>query len=220
MGSGSLYTTLTNTFWRELVIAGLGALVGGAVFIKLIKYVSPKTMQLWGFVVLAVLLLITGVVLLASETGTSAFIVLYIIIQLNFSLGPNTTTYLTTVELFPTRFRCTCNGLSAAAGKLGGIAAQIIITFAPHLQALIGPAKSSQDLPSSAGTAGTDARTLGTLFAVFCIFPALGAALTWFLGPDSRDKHGRPRSLETLAKGYKHLRELKGETDPADRDDG
>jgi MFS transporter, PHS family, inorganic phosphate transporter len=30
-------------------------------------------------------------------------------------------------EVFPTRFRCTCHGISAAAGKLGSILAQLIV---------------------------------------------------------------------------------------------
>ena len=203
-----------DTIWHNLVITGIGALVGGAAFIKLIKYVTPKTMQVWGFVVLTALLLVTGIVLLASKTGSSAFIVLYVLVQLNFSLGPNTTTYLIPAELFPTRFRCTCHGLSAAAGRLGGITAQLIVTLSPFAQSLIGPptSKVSAELQSS------NIQTVGRLFAVLCIFPALGAALSWFLTPETRDKHGNARSLETLAKGNAHLKKLNREADPEDID--
>ena len=212
----SIYTKLIDTVWRDLVITGIGALVGGAIFIKLIKYVSPKTMQKWGFVVLAGLLLVTGIVLLVSGTGTSAFIVLYVLIQLSFSLGPNATTYLIPAELFPTRFRCTCHGLSAAAGRLGSIAAQLIVSVSSFGQALSSEgSKGSKDVDLDQN----DARTLGVLFAVLCIFPALGAVLTWLLTTETRDKYGKPRSLETLAKGYKHLKKLKGETDPDDREE-
>lgn len=206
--SYQLYDALVTTFWRELVLTGTGALAGGAAFIKLIKHVSPKTMQVWGFAVLTVLLLVTGVVLIASNTGTSAVIFLYVLIQLNFSLGPNTTTYLIPAELFPTRFRCTCHGLSAAAGRLGGIVAQLIVTLSPFGQALVRVSPGSD--PS---------QTLGRLFAVLCIFPALGTGLTWWLTPETRDKHGNPRSLETLAKGYEHLKKLGREADPEDRED-
>ena len=196
-------------------MTGVGALVGGAVFIKLIKHVSPKTMQGWGFVVLTILLLVTAVVLLVCGTETSAFVVLYILVQLNFSLGPNTTTYLIPAELFPTRFRCTCHGLSAAAGRLGGITAQLIVTLSPFGQPLMTTSPSTNEDLSSIGLR---APTLGKLFAILCIFPAFGAGLTWLFTPETRDKHGKPRSLETLAKGYGHLKRLKGETDPDDKE--
>ena len=32
-------------------------------------------------------------------------------------------------ELFPTRFRCTCHGISAASGKLGSILAQCFLGY-------------------------------------------------------------------------------------------
>ena len=41
---------------------------------------------------------------------------------LNF--GPNTTTFIIPGELFPTRYRSTCHGLSAASGKVGAIISQ------------------------------------------------------------------------------------------------
>ena len=30
-------------------------------------------------------------------------------------------------EIFPTRYRCSCNGISAAAGKLGSVIAQVAL---------------------------------------------------------------------------------------------
>jgi PHS family inorganic phosphate transporter-like MFS transporter len=33
-------------------------------------------------------------------------------------------------EVFPTKYRCTCNGISAAAGKLGSIIAQVFLAYA------------------------------------------------------------------------------------------
>lgn len=31
-------------------------------------------------------------------------------------------------EAFPTRYRCTCHGISAASGKLGSVLGQVVIT--------------------------------------------------------------------------------------------
>ncbi|KAI9217790.1 hypothetical protein BC828DRAFT_351141, partial [Blastocladiella britannica] len=51
------------------------------------------------------------------------FFVLYVAANFFFNYGPNSTTFIIPAELFPTRFRSTCHGLSAAAGKAGAIAA-------------------------------------------------------------------------------------------------
>jgi PHS family inorganic phosphate transporter-like MFS transporter len=39
--------------------------------------------------------------------------------------GPNTTTFVIPGEAFPTRYRSTAHGISAASGKLGAIVAQV-----------------------------------------------------------------------------------------------
>jgi MFS transporter, PHS family, inorganic phosphate transporter len=50
-------------------------------------------------------------------------------IQLIGIAGPNATTFITPAEVYPTRIRATAHGLSAAAGKIGAIVAQVV--FAP-----------------------------------------------------------------------------------------
>jgi hypothetical protein len=42
------------------------------------------------------------------------------------NFGPNVTTFVIPGEVFPTRYRATGHGISAACGKLGAIVAQII----------------------------------------------------------------------------------------------
>ena len=42
------------------------------------------------------------------------------------NFGPNVTTFVIPGEVFPTRYRATGHGFSAACGKLGAIVAQII----------------------------------------------------------------------------------------------
>lgn len=49
---------------------------------------------------------------------------LYIIGQFLFNAGPNTTTFVVPGECFPTRYRSSGHGLSAAMGKIGAIVAQ------------------------------------------------------------------------------------------------
>jgi PHS family inorganic phosphate transporter-like MFS transporter len=59
------------------------------------------------------------------ETSNALFIVLYTITQIFFNFGPNTTTFIVPGECFPTRYRSTAHGISAASGKVGSIVAQV-----------------------------------------------------------------------------------------------
>jgi len=49
------------------------------------------------------------------------------LIQLFFNWGPNATTFIVPGECFPTRYRSTSHGISAASGKIGSIIAQSAI---------------------------------------------------------------------------------------------
>ncbi|KAL5713818.1 Inorganic phosphate transporter 1-4 [Ranunculus cassubicifolius] len=49
------------------------------------------------------------------------FIVMYALTFFFANFGPNATTFIVPAEIFPARFRSTCHGISAAAGKLGAI---------------------------------------------------------------------------------------------------
>ncbi|XP_057726772.1 low affinity inorganic phosphate transporter 8-like [Arachis stenosperma] len=49
------------------------------------------------------------------------FALLYGVTLFFANFGPNSTTFIVPAELFPARFRSTCHGLSAAAGKSGAI---------------------------------------------------------------------------------------------------
>lgn len=57
-----------------------------------------------------------------SETASSGgLITLFTLSQLVLGAGPNITTFLNPVELFPTRVRGSTHGISAAAGKCGAV---------------------------------------------------------------------------------------------------
>jgi MFS transporter, PHS family, inorganic phosphate transporter len=43
------------------------------------------------------------------------------------NFGPNTTTFIVPGEVFPTRYRSTGHGVSAACGKIGAIISQALI---------------------------------------------------------------------------------------------
>lgn len=54
-----------------------------------------------------------------------AFVFLYCMANFFQNFGPNTTTFIIPGEVFPTRYRSTGHGISAASGKLGAIVAQV-----------------------------------------------------------------------------------------------
>ncbi|KAI9122642.1 hypothetical protein K1719_006482 [Acacia pycnantha] len=49
------------------------------------------------------------------------FVAVYALTFFFANFGPNATTFIVAVEVFPARFRSTCHGISAASGKLGAI---------------------------------------------------------------------------------------------------
>ena len=129
--------------------------------------------------------------------------------MLMFALGPNTLTFIVRssghvplnpdanhslkipAEIFPTRYRGTCHGLSAAAGKLGSIIVQIILYGAQGWILR----------PNSAG--------LGWLFIIFAFIMTSGSFFAWAWLPEVQeyvtDDKGKEilqnKSLEDLAQG-------------------
>ena len=48
------------------------------------------------------------------------------------NFGPNTTIFIVPGEIFPTRFRTTCHGISSAVGKVGAIIGSVGFLWALH----------------------------------------------------------------------------------------
>lgn len=95
-------------------------------------------------------------------------------------------------EIFPTRYRGTCHGISAGAGKLGSILVQI---FSTYYKFGTGPGKQ-------------ETRRHGWILIVFSACMIVGAVVTHFWIPRIQDKGsrarlwgGRAETLETLALG-------------------
>jgi PHS family inorganic phosphate transporter-like MFS transporter len=77
-----------------------------------------------GFFLLTVIFVVIGFAY--HELSSKTLLALYILAQFFFNFGPNTTTFIIPGECFPTRYRSTGHGISAAAGKIGAIIAQVI----------------------------------------------------------------------------------------------
>jgi PHS family inorganic phosphate transporter-like MFS transporter len=191
-----VYSSLRDNSLHTLVMVSIGAIVGGAGMIKVIKYASPKVLQFWGFVVLFVLFIVTGSAWTKLlESSRSGLIVLYVLCQIAFNLGPNVTTFIIPAEIFPTRYRCTCHGISAAAGKLGSWLAQIFLAFA---------FKSSDQHQQL----NRERDYFGNVLLVMGGFMIAGAVTTYFFIPETRDHNNRSRTLEELSGGRAKLEKL------------
>ncbi|KAI0749616.1 phosphate transporter [Daedaleopsis nitida] len=123
-----VYHTLRNLSLGNLILS-LAGLVPGywAAFLVIDKW-GRKPMQFMGFSVLAVLFLVMGFAyknMIATSGGKAAFVVLYCLANFFQNFGPNTTTFIVPGEVFPTRYRATAHGISAASGKFGAVVAQI-----------------------------------------------------------------------------------------------
>lgn len=104
--------------------------------------IGRKTIQLMGFIILTIVFIIIGFAydpLLKSNNGLLG---LYVVAQFFFNFGPNATTFIVPGECFPTRYRSTSHGISAASGKVGAIIAQCV--FGPLVHK---GAKNSSDTP-------------------------------------------------------------------------
>jgi len=124
--------------WKEAVFATLCscmAIPGYLLSIAFIDRLGRYTVQLWGFVAMAVNFFAVAY-LLGLDLPPSARWTMLVCFGFTFlfsNFGPNTTTFMLPAEVYPTVVRATCHGLSAAAGKLG--AAIGTVAFSPAEEA-------------------------------------------------------------------------------------
>ncbi|OLN97524.1 Repressible high-affinity phosphate permease 1 [Colletotrichum chlorophyti] len=120
----TFYKKLHNQAVGMIILACAGSIPGYWASVFTIDTFGRKPIQIMGFFVLTVLFCILGFML--HSLSETVFLALYIMGQFFFNFGPNTTTFIVPGECFPTRYRSTGHGISAAMGKVGAILAQII----------------------------------------------------------------------------------------------
>lgn len=205
----TVYNQLFDTSVRGLVILNIGSFVGGLLFILFSHRIDRVALQKYMFLALAALFIALGSMFINLYSGPPAVVTLYIIGQILFNFGmssrsnatsisstnnlpgPNATTYMIPAEIFPTRYRGTCHGISAGAGKLGSILVQIFSTYYRF-----------------GGADVTSTRRHGIILFVFSACMIIGAVVTHFWIPPLQQKKGsnliwggKPYTLETLALG-------------------
>ncbi len=94
--------------------------VGYGLAVLSIDRIGRKPLQIGGFLVMGLALLIGALEGSSlSLFGLSSVLAVFYVAE---NMGPNTTTWVYPVELFPTRIRGTGHGFAATVGKLGAVA--------------------------------------------------------------------------------------------------
>ncbi|KAI0709941.1 inorganic phosphate transporter [Earliella scabrosa] len=123
-----VYQALRNLSLGNLILSLAGLVPGYWAAFYFIDRWGRKPIQFMGFSVLTVLFIVMGFAykkMIASSGGRAAFVVLYCFANFFQNFGPNTTTFIVPGEAFPTRYRATAHGISAASGKFGAVVAQL-----------------------------------------------------------------------------------------------
>jgi len=172
----------------------IGSFAGGLLLILFANRLNKVSIQKYSFLFLAALFIALGIVFITVHEEGPLAIVLIAVGQLAFNFGPNSTTYQLPAELFPTRYRCSCHGISAAMGKLGSILVQIFGLYYKF---------------GSSSPGADQTKRYGTILIVFSAAMILGALLTHFWIPEVQETNkgglwaGKPKTLEVLALGRK-----------------
>jgi PHS family inorganic phosphate transporter-like MFS transporter len=123
-----VYENLYNICVGNLILSVAGLIPGYWVSFLFIDSWGRKPIQLMGFTLLTILFVIMGFAydtLISTPSSQKAFVFLYCLTNFFQNFGPNTTTFVIPGEAFPTRYRSTAHGISAASGKFGAIVAQV-----------------------------------------------------------------------------------------------
>ena len=115
-------TNVQRVSGQELIALSMG-LPACILTILLLKRAGTKTLQVYGFVLIAFMFILLAALFTplkrASPQGLYA---IYCFLLFSLSFGPNVTTYVLPAETYPKEVRATLNGISAAMGKLGAVA--------------------------------------------------------------------------------------------------
>ncbi|CAF3389617.1 unnamed protein product [Rotaria sp. Silwood2] len=184
----SPWETLFKQAIGNLIISLLGAIPGYYVTVFTVEHLGRKTIQIIGFTMETILFIIVAAAFHPlKDRSVAAFVVIFVLIQFFFQFGANATTFIIPAEVFPTRFRSTAHGLSAACGKAGAILA----AFAFNV--LVNHGGKNAFLPQTLGIfAGI--QFIGLLATIFLVPESKGKDLDAF---EDNEAEWRPESQES-----------------------
>ncbi|GMM37442.1 hypothetical protein DASC09_047670 [Saccharomycopsis crataegensis] len=125
--SENVYKKLYNSAAGNLIMVCAGSIPGYWFSVFTIDPIGRKPLQVCGFAALTILLfVIGGAYHKLSEGGLLALRPIQEKIYTN-KINSNATTFIIPGEIYPTAYRSSAHGISAASGKLGAIVAQCAI---------------------------------------------------------------------------------------------
>src|SRR5487761_582534 len=107
------------------VFAGFGYLSA----IVLMDVVGRKRLQIIGFIGMAIPISLAAGYYYYNALSFTVLLVYFAVFYILENLGPNTTTWIYPVELFPTRLRGTGHGIAATVGKVGALFGTFVLSF-------------------------------------------------------------------------------------------
>lgn len=193
-----VYDTLYNVGVGNIILSCAGLIPGYWFSVATIDTVGRKPIQFMGFIMLTIIFCILGFGY--NHIPVKGKFALYVFANFFQNFGPNTTTFIVPGEVFPTRYRSTSHGISAASGKIGAIVAQV----------LIGP------LRTRGATATNASPWLPHVIQIFALFMFVGIFTTMLI-PETKRK-----TLEELSgedeigsADYQNSTELENKHSPA-----
>ncbi|ORX35290.1 major facilitator superfamily domain-containing protein [Kockovaella imperatae] len=115
------YETLWHTAIGNIIVQSAGYLPGFFIGIFLPDWIGRRAQQFWLCLASSLLYAIWAGVSTRKKTPVGGLMTLFTLAQLVLNAGPNCTTFLIPVEVFPTRVRGSAHGIAAASGKVGAI---------------------------------------------------------------------------------------------------
>ncbi|PMD11966.1 hypothetical protein NA56DRAFT_713670 [Hyaloscypha hepaticicola] len=174
-------TSISQIFMQDsihsIIAVFAGSLVGSKVRIGTIDYISRRKLLFQCFLGLAFLFVIEGGCLFnTSHINLQALnITLSILTQILSNLGPNALNFIVSAEIFTTRYRSICYGISASFGTL----IVYIVTSYTSIDNL-------------------STLSLRLMLIVFSAFMFCGAIIAWAWIPESQEvRRGRPLRLSS-----------------------
>ncbi|RLM74608.1 hypothetical protein C2845_PM15G02030 [Panicum miliaceum] len=122
-----------NIAKTQAIIAVSGTLPGYFFTVMFIDRIGRIRIQLMGFSMITIFILGLAAmhdVWKNTESLPVGFAVMYGFIFFFANFGPNSTTFIVPTEIFPTRLRSTCHGMSGAGGKAGAIVGVFLFLYA------------------------------------------------------------------------------------------
>ncbi|KAK2611044.1 hypothetical protein N8I77_004426 [Diaporthe amygdali] len=196
----TIYDTLLDQAKQYLLTVSIASIAGTACYTFAANRLHRRNFLTVSFLLLMVLFLITGGVYygVAHTPSAPATVVCVAICHFFFNFGANTLTFIIPAEIFPTSYRCTCHGISAAAGKIGSMVAVLVVYGI----------NSGYKSPTRQGL----------IFLLFSVFMAAGAIYSWAYLPDIQRRVVDRESGKTLRLENKNLEDLGEGRERARRD--